>query len=193
MDEHHISEDPSHPEPEPSAGQAEVIDGLEEEGGGISEQAAPSQAVEPHPPFPRPADYYASPLDNRRRLPKWVPLTCGSLSIVGLLILLLGGTFLMNDGMPQMMAFLFLQLQGEVSNAFSTEVPEKERQVLIDHMKEIRENLRSGRVSPSEVLPIVQSMQELMKDGELTPAEVAGLTTDLEEINGKAESPPMEL
>src|SRR5579884_1621991 len=87
------------------------------------DETNPDVSAPASPPFRRPADYYSSPVGEKKPLfPRWVPFGCGSAAIVLLVVVFLAGIFAAHGGMGQLLDLMFGQMQGDIDKMFTKDV-----------------------------------------------------------------------
>ena len=159
----------------------------------------PVTSTSPHAAPPRtfrlPADYYTAPLSDVRPLfPKWVPLGCGTASAVILVLLFAGGAVLTGSRLAQLMDYVIGTSLGELKGMFAPDVTAQQKARFDAEVKQLREGLRSDRVSLQNLQPFLKMMQTAIADKKVTHDEVERLTKTAHEatMKGKKTTPPVE-
>ena len=154
---------------------------------------ASSPHAEPPRTFRLPADYYSTPpADVRPLFPKWVPLGCGTASAVLLVLLFAGGAILTGPRLAQFMDYVVGSSLGEVKGMYAKDVTADQKARFDTEVKQLRENLRSGKVSMQNFQPFLKLMQTVMGDKKVTHEEVDRLTKAAHEatLKGTTKTPP---
>ena len=135
-------------------------------------------------PFRRPADYYSTPVGDKRPLfPRWVPYGCGIASIALLVIVFVGGYFAVHGGMGQLLDFMFGSMQGEVQKMFAKDVTAAQKAAFDREMKTMRDKVRENRLPMDRLQPLLKTMRDVVEDEHVTSAEADQLTREMHQIN----------
>ena len=138
--------------------------------------------TQPERRFVLPAEYYSSETP-RPILPSWVKYGCGALSLLVLLIVFAGGTWLAGGGMVDFMDFVFGMSMGEMRPLLTKDVSEAQKQSLEKEIDTLRTNLRERRISIQQLDPMLQAMRRATSDTKVTPAEVDEMTSPARKLN----------
>jgi hypothetical protein len=142
-------------------------------------------APQPAPSSRRPADYYSSP-PGTRIFPQWVPFGCGGASVLVLLIVFLGGSYLAGGGFTDLMDMMFGMTMGEMRGMYQADVQPAHKEQLEAEIKTMREHLRTERISVQSLQPLLQTMQKATADEKLTADEVGKILTATRRVNSSA-------
>jgi hypothetical protein len=129
--------------------------------------------TESHPEkrFVLPAEYYST-ATPAPRLPAWLKLGCGGLSLVALVIVFAGGAYLSSGGMTDLMDMVLGMTAGEMRPLYTKDVPDSQKAALESELDALRKGLKDGRVSVQRLDPLLQSMRRATADSRVEPAEV---------------------
>ncbi|MGZ8708880.1 MAG: hypothetical protein ACXW31_11220 [Thermoanaerobaculia bacterium] len=125
--------------------------------------------------FVWPAEYYSGP-SRPAVLPRGVTFGCGAASVVMLILIFAGGAFMASGGLVQLMDFTFGMSMADVRGMYTAEVTSAKKKELEDAIERLRGGLREGRVSVTQLQPVLETMRKGIGDKKLTPAEVDALT-----------------
>ena len=135
-------------------------------------------------PFPRPADYYSSPVGDARPLfPRWVPYGCGTASIILLLLVFALGAAFSSGALGELLELMFASMQGEIDRMFTPDVNAAQKAAFDAEMKKMRESIRTNRLTLDRMQPLLRTMREVASDERVTPAEAEQLTREIHGIN----------
>jgi hypothetical protein len=145
-------------------------------------------APEPRPlPFRRPADYYAAPPSDVRPLfPRWVPLGCGTASLIILAVLFGAGGFAASGKGSAIFAALFGTMQDEMHGMFTKDVTPADKAAFDAQMNALRGNLSHGKVSMDRLQPLLHAIRDASIDSKITPDEARKLTAAAHDVNAAA-------
>jgi hypothetical protein len=149
-------------------------------------------AVEPlsAPPARLPADYYSSsPDDVRPVFPRWVPLGCGGVSAVVLVLLFIGGAMAGRGDISAVFDWVFSQVRHELTGLYTRDVTVAQKSALDAQLAQLKQNVDAHKVKPDQLLPLLRAMSEATSDQSVTPAEVDKLTAQARELNAHAQPP----
>jgi hypothetical protein len=147
----------------------------------------PEPAAAPRAPFRLPGDYYTAPVSEVRPVfEKWVPFGCGTLAILFVLVLFIGGAFAARGGMGSLFDSVFSIMQGELTNALAADVTPQQRTALNTEYQRFRANVRANRLDMARVQTLLKSMSEVSEDKKVTGAEAQRLTNELHDLNASA-------
>jgi hypothetical protein len=150
---------------------------------------APASPPQPPPPptrrgFPLPAEYYSTPPGDRRPLvAPWVPVGCGTVSIVLLAAVFTGGYFAAHGGALSLMQWLISRTRSEITPMFAKDVTAAQKAEFDRQMSALEKNLRAKRVGLEAMQPVLRDMRDAMLDSTVTPEETQKLITDLRAAN----------
>jgi len=135
--------------------------------------------------FRWPANYYSSP-PGGRMLPAWVPLGCGGLALLILVIVFAGGAYLARGGFAQLLDLTFGMTMGEMRGMYQPDVSAAQEQDLEREIKTMRENLRTERLSVTKIQPLLQTMERSTSDEKLHANEVGQIIAAAQKVNASA-------
>jgi hypothetical protein len=146
----------------------------------------------PSLPFRRPADYYSTPVDDRRRLfPRGVTIGCGSVSIVVVIALFVLGGMAANGKFGSLFGLVFGQLQVELQGQFTKDVTPAQKAAFNAEMKTLLDHLDKSAVPLDRLQPLMRTVRDVSGDGKVDGKEVERLVAALREVNGtRASSRP---
>ena len=138
-----------------------------------------------------PAEYYTAPVaDVRPLFPKWVPIGCGTVSAVILVILFVGGAIVSGPRLAQMMDFVVGTSLGELKGMYTKDVSAQQKAQFDAEVNRLREGLRSDKVSVQNLQPFLKAMQSAISDKSVTPDELAKLTKAAHDATAKGNATP---
>lgn len=137
----------------------------------------------------RPAEYYSSPVTARPLFPKWVPLGCGTVSLLFILLLFLGGSLVSNGGIAKFLDFSFAQMQGEVDRMFASDVTPDQRKAFDAETNRLRANIKAQKVQLKNLQPLLDSMKDAISDKLVNAAETNEMMKLMRAANAEAERP----
>ena len=127
--------------------------------------------------FRLPAEYYSAPLSEVRPVfPKWAPYGCGIASAIFLALLFAGGSVLSGPKFGEMLDIVLGMSLGEFRGMYAADVRPESKSEFEAEVKAMRDGLRTGKVSPTNVQPFLKSMQDAIADKKVTQAELEKLT-----------------
>lgn len=141
--------------------------------------------------YQRPADYYSTqaPQPGKKSgCPKWLLFGCGGLGCLGLIVLFVGGAWLMKGGSGMLGQFIVSQLEKDADEMFEAEVSPEARQTLKEELGRLKEHIGEGRVDLMTLQPLLMEMNQAIRDQSLSPDEVDSLNEALLGINEEAGS-----
>ena len=142
-------------------------------------------------PFRRPADYYAAPPSEVRPLfPRWVPLGCGTASILAVLLLFGAGAIAGSGRGSAIFATLFGTMADEIDGMFTKEVTPVQKKAFHAEMKSLETNLADGKLSLDHLQPVLHAIRDAAGDSKVTPDETEKLTKAAREANRAAKPAP---
>lgn len=136
-----------------------------------------SETTDQRRAFVWPAEYYSGP-SPKAVLPQGLTFGCGAAAIVALLLVFAGGAFLSSGGMVQFMDFALGMSMGDVRGMYTSDVTFAQKNDLEKSIEKLRVGLRSGKVSVTQLDPVMQSMRKGIADKKLTPDEVKALAAE---------------
>jgi hypothetical protein len=139
--------------------------------------------------YQRPADYYSTqaPQPGKKSgCPKWLLFGCGGLGCLGLIVLFVGGAWLMKGGSGMLGQFIVSQLQKDADEMFEAEVSPESRQALKEELARLKVHIGEGRVDLMTLQPLLTEMNQAIRDRSLSPEEVDSLNEALIRINEEA-------
>jgi len=135
-------------------------------------------------PFRRPADYYAAPLIEVRPLfPRWVPVGCGTASLIVLILLFLGGALAGGGRGGALFAMLFGTMRGEIHGMFTKDVTPAQKAAFDAEIRLLQKNLDQGKISVDKLQPLLRAVREVSADQRVTPQETERLIVAAREVN----------
>lgn len=137
-----------------------------------------------------PSYYYGDPMPAASKLPRWLPVGCGLLSIAALIVLFALGSFFVNDGLPTILGFVFSNIEDELDKQFGPDVTPAERQSLKHELDLLASAVSKRKVSATDATKILRELQSMIVDGKVSRSESAALTRDIESILGGKPEPP---
>lgn len=139
--------------------------------------------------YQRPADYYSTQAPQPAKksgCPKWLLFGCGGLGCLGLIVLFVGGAWLMKGGSGMLGQFIVSQLEKDADELFEAEVSPEARQTLKAELAQLKEHIGEGRVDLMALQPLLTEMNQAIRDQSLSPEEVDSLNEALLGINEEA-------
>lgn len=163
---------PEHPQPQPG-----------------SVEGPPGEPVPAAGSYQRPADYYSNQApqpEKKSGCPKWLLFGCGGLGCLGLIVLFVGGAWLMKGGSGMLGRFIVSQLEKDADELFEAEVSPEARQILKEELARLKDNITEGNVDLVALQPLLTEMNQAIRDQSLSPEEVDSLNEELLRINEQA-------
>ncbi|MFN2442026.1 MAG: hypothetical protein ABR517_05035 [Thermoanaerobaculia bacterium] len=139
--------------------------------------------------YQRPADYYSNqPAQPEKKAgcPKWLLFGCGGLGCLGLIVLFVGGAWLMKGGSGMLGRFIVSQLEKDADELFEAEVSPEARQILKEELARLKDHIGEGNVDLVALQPLLTEMNQAIRDQSLSPEEVDSLNEELLRINEQA-------
>ena len=135
-----------------------------------------------------PADYYSAPASEVRPLfPRWVPLGCGSVAAVFLLIGFIGGPLAVRAGLLGKFIAMSLDMSSaEMQPMIGKDVPPAQKKALSDELAELSRNVEAEKTNLTQIQPVMEAMKTAIADKKITAAEVATLTRLAHDANHPA-------
>lgn len=131
-----------------------------------------------------PADHYCAPAsDSPRLFPKWVPLGCGTVSLVIVIVLIIAGAFVNSGGGSRAVDWGIEKIQRDVIDMCTKDVSAKQKTDFAAEVSTMRERMHERGVKPDAVTPLLQAVLDAVSDKNVTPAELDDLTDRLHKIN----------
>jgi len=137
-----------------------------------------------HPHLVLPAEYYESP-QTTRLFPRWLPIGCGTMAIVFLVILFAAGALVSSGGGGSLFDTLFGKLQQEIDGEFTKDVTPVQRKAFDAEMSGVRTRIRSSKMKLENLQPLVRAFRDASEDGKVTPDEANKLTAAAHEARTK--------
>jgi hypothetical protein len=154
-----------------------------------NESQAPAPALEPPPapapnplPFQRPADYYSESESRLRPLfPRWVPIGCGWLSLVFVVLLFAAGAFAPRSG--AILDWVFGKLEDDLFHSFSNDVTAVQKRDFFTEMQTMRTAARNGKLKLESTQKFLKVATEVDGDDKVDHAEADKLIVAVREVN----------
>jgi len=138
-------------------------------------------------PFRRPADYYSAPLSEVRPIVhKGVPYGCGAASLLAIVLLFIGGALAGSGQGGALFATLFGTMAGEIRGMYAKDVTAAQKAAFDAEIKALQKNLDDGKVSISDLQPLLRSIRETSGDSSVTAKELDALTQAARNVNAAA-------
>lgn len=134
--------------------------------------------------FVLPAEYYDSP-QTTRLFPRWLPIGCGTVALVFLLVFFAAGALISGGGGGALLDGLFGKLQTEIDGQFTKDVTAAQRKAFDAEMNGVRARIRSSKMKLEKLQPLVRAIQSASEDGHVTPDEANKLTAAAHEAGTK--------
>jgi hypothetical protein len=143
----------------------------------------PPPAPAPNPlPFQRPAEYYAAPESRLRPLfPRWVPIGCGWVSLVFVIVLFAAGTLAPKSG--SILDMLFGKIQDDLAQHFAKDVTPVQKASFAAEMKIMRTAAKNGRLKLDRTQTFLKLATQLDGDEKIDPVEADKLTAAARDVN----------
>jgi hypothetical protein len=140
------------------------------------------------PAFNRPADYYsqsAPPPDQqqRRGCPKWIPITCGLLGCLGLILIFVGGGMLARGGFPRLTLWMTERLEGEVRGLMQPDVTQEQRAEFDRQFDILKQRIRNREATLVELQGPLNVINEAIRDREVDSADMERINESLRRAN----------
>ena len=131
-----------------------------------------------------PADYYCTPVVEKDRMfPRWVPIGCGTASLIILIFLFAGGAFVNSGGGTRIFHWVFGRMRSEILAMCDNDVKPAQKTDFAAEMATLQERAAAGKVKSDDLLALVRMVRDDAIDEQVSPAELDELTTKLREIN----------
>jgi|SRR5690349_16490047 len=134
-----------------------------------------------------PADYYSSPT-AKPIVPQWVPLGCGGLSLVVLIVVFAGGAFLASGGFKDFMDFAVGMSVSEMKGQYAPDVSAARKKSLDEEITRLRKNLREEAITIVGMQPFFEQLREVSSDKKVTAQEAQGLEEIARKVNAGAKT-----
>jgi hypothetical protein len=140
-------------------------------------------APEPNPlPFQRPADYYSDSASRLRPLfPRWVPLGCGWISLVFVVLLFAAGAFAPRSG--AILDWVFGKLEEDLFRSFSGDVTIAQRRDFAMEMQTMRLAARDGKLKLESTQKFLKVATDVDGDDKVDHAEADKLIAAVRDVN----------
>ena len=127
--------------------------------------------------FRWPADYYAAPLSEVRPVfPRWVPYGCGAAAAAFFLLLIAAGAALSGERVRGLLDLMMGVTLGQMKPMYQAGITDAQKAAFEAEVETMRENLRTAKISVSNVQPFFQALQKSVGDEKVTAEELAALT-----------------
>ena len=136
-------------------------------------------------PFTRPADYYSSAAPQRV-LPEWAPYGCGGVSLLILIIVVAGGSWLSRGGFAEFMDLAIGMTMGEMRGMYQKDVTAAQKQTIEREIEAMREHLRNETISAQRIQPVLNEIAKVTKDEKVDKQEADALIAATRKINATA-------
>lgn len=124
-----------------------------------------------------PADYYASAASEVTPIfPRWVPLGCGTLAAIFLVIGFAGGAIVMHTGLGRMMSIVLDMSVGELQPMLAKDVTPAQKQTLNAELTQLSKNVQGDKTSMTRLQPVLEVMRDAMSDKKITADEALKIT-----------------
>jgi hypothetical protein len=145
--------------------------------GNFDQEVTPGTPPPSERAFRFPAHYYSSPVSEVRPVfPRWVPLGCGSLSAVVLVVLFVAGAFITGSKLGELVDLMLGTTLGELRTMYAPDVTAAQKSSFESEVKAMREGIRARKVPVQDVQPFLKAMQGAVSDKKVTPTELERLT-----------------
>jgi hypothetical protein len=143
----------------------------------------PPPVPAPNPlPFQRPAEYYAAPEPSLRPMfPRWVPIGCGWISLVFVIVLFAAGTFAPKSG--SILDMLFGKIQDDLAQHFAKDVTPAQKASFAAEMKTMRDAAKNGKLKLDRTQTFLKLATELDGDEKVDQAEADKLIAAARDVN----------
>lgn len=144
--------------------------------------------------FVWPSDYYSSATPTPL-LPPWAAFGCGAAATVFLVLIFTGGFLLSRGGFNEFFDFVIGMSVAEMKGQYAADIPPAQKESVDAEIRQMRENLREGRVSVPALQPFLETMRTVSSDKRITTPEVEKLRSAARAINQRAsaKNPPAPL
>ncbi|HVT45528.1 MAG TPA: hypothetical protein VMT00_14200 [Thermoanaerobaculia bacterium] len=153
----------------------------------------PPEPVHEGGSFQRPADYYSAPTtpgEQRKGCPRPVLIGCGGGGCLVLLLLFIGGAWMMKGGAGWMLNYAISKIEGEITELATPEVSSEEREELREGLREVRAKIERDEIKLVEVQPLLEQLQSSIRDRRVTPEETRELNETLRRLNRESPDTP---
>jgi hypothetical protein len=133
----------------------------------------------------RPADYYSGP-SPERVLPRWASLGCGAASVLILVLVFAGGTYLAHGGFTELMDLVFSMTMGELRGMYTKDVTAPQKKSLDDEIETLRANMRNEKITVQSIQPLLKDIQKVSADKKVDAHEVEQLLAEAKKVNARA-------
>lgn len=131
-----------------------------------------------------PADYYCTPVAEKDRMfPRWVPIGCGTASLIILIFLFAGGAFVNSGGGTRMFGLVFGRMESELLAMCDKDVRPAQKTDFVAEMVTMEKRTEAGKVKSDDLLAVFRLIRDVAIDEHVTPAELDELTAKLRGIN----------
>jgi len=133
----------------------------------------------------RPADYYST-ASPERVLPQWASYGCGAASLLILVLVFAGGSFLAHGGFTDLMDFVFGMTMGEMRGMYTADVTAAQKQLLDQDIETMRKNLREEKITIASLQPVLRSIQKATNDKKVDGREADAIVAAVKKVNAGA-------
>jgi hypothetical protein len=133
-----------------------------------------------------PADYYSSatPLS---KLPAWAIQGCGAASVLFILLVFAGGSWLAGGGFLDFMDMALGMSVAEMKGMYAADVPQPLKQSLDKEIETMRAHLREKRVALTRMKPFLDMLNRSISDRKVSTGEARELERIAKFVNASAE------
>ncbi len=130
-----------------------------------------------------PARHYSVTAAERPRLvPRWLVLGCGGIAGLFLVVIFAGSLLVTSSGFGEMFDLMLSMMQSEASRYYAEDVPKEARAAFDAELSALRKDVKSARVSPAKLDPLLQELRKATSDKLLRLEEVKRLTATAREV-----------
>lgn len=130
-----------------------------------------------------PADYYCSPVSDKRMFPRGLTLGCGTAALLILVLMFIGGAFVNGGGGTRLIHAVFGRLQGELLQQCSRDVTPEQKKEFAAEFSAMQNRISGGKVKSDDLLGVFTLIRDDSADNVISPAELDQLTKKIHAIN----------
>jgi len=130
-----------------------------------------------------PCEYYSTPASDKRLFPRWVPLSCGTVSLAILIILFTAGAWIGSGGATRVIHWFFGELQTELLGYCDRDVTPAQKQSFTTELATLQARIEHGKVKSDQFLAVIQRIRDVSDDKHVTSSEMDEVTKKVHDAN----------
>lgn len=130
-----------------------------------------------------PCEYYSTPPTDKRIFPRWVPIGCGTASLVILIILFSLGGWVGSGGAAGAIRWFFGRLQSEILASCDPSVTAAQKSAFNAEFATLQQRAEAGKLKSDQLLALFQTIRDVSADEHVTPSELDEVTKKAHDVN----------